>query len=61
MIGYREELRRFEHDLVLKYLELAWGNIAEAARLSGLRRSYFRDLVERHNIDPKVFVRARTA
>ena len=60
-MSLREEIRRFEADLVLKYLEQAWGNIAEAARLASMERSTFYRLTLKHNIDADVFKRARTA
>ena len=57
----RENMRRHELDLVLEYLELAFGNMAEAGRLAGMTRHAFWRLVEKHNINPTVFVAERTA
>jgi two-component system response regulator GlrR len=61
ILTFRERMRRAEEDLVLHYLELAWGNVAEAARLAGMDRGNFSRLVQKHRIDPNVFKRDRVA
>ena len=52
---FRELQERYEQDLVLEFLEKAQGNIAAAARLSGLSRQTFYNLVQKHRIDATVF------
>jgi transcriptional regulator with GAF, ATPase, and Fis domain len=60
-MGLRDEMWKQEQDLVLKYLEEAWGNMALAARMAGMQRRAFWCLVQKHGIDPNVFKRERTA
>lgn len=60
-LTFKEELRRYEQDLVLKYLEEAFGNCAEAARMAGMNRFTFYGLVRKYGIDPEVFRQDRTA
>jgi DNA-binding NtrC family response regulator len=45
----------FEKRYLMKVMERAKGSVSEAARLSGLDRTNFRRLLQRHGIDPTSF------
>jgi DNA-binding NtrC family response regulator len=45
----------FEKRYLVKVMEKAKGSVSEAARLSGLDRTNFRRLLQRHGIDPATF------
>jgi two-component system response regulator HydG len=45
----------FERRYLMKVMERAKGSVSEAARLSGLDRTNFRRLLQRHGIDPTSF------
>jgi len=45
----------FEHRYLVKVMERSHGSVSEAARLSGLDRTNFRRLLQRHGIDPAGF------
>lgn len=49
---------RFEHDYLVRLLNLTEGNIALAARLSERNRSEFYKLLSRHGLDPAQFRRS---
>jgi two-component system, NtrC family, response regulator HydG len=51
----RQASARFEKDYLMKAMERAKGSIAEAARLSGVDRTNFRRLLQRHNVDASKF------
>ena len=50
-----EARSRFEHDYLLKLLQLTGGNAAEAARLAHRNRTDFYKLLSRHQLDPALF------
>jgi two-component system response regulator GlrR len=45
----------FEKRYLMNVMERAKGSVSEAARLSGLDRTNFRRLLQRHGIDPTSF------
>ncbi|MEO8704473.1 MAG: sigma-54 dependent transcriptional regulator [Kofleriaceae bacterium] len=49
----RRVANRYEQSYLVRVLERASGSVSEAARLSGLDRSNFRRLLQRHGIDPQ--------
>lgn len=55
LLGLNEAKEQFEHDYLLRLLNLTEGNIALAARLSERNRSEFYNLLKRHGLDPAQF------
>lgn len=55
LVGLSQAKLQFEHDYLLRLLNMTEGNIALAARLSGRNRSEFYKLLKRHNLDPVQF------
>jgi two-component system, NtrC family, response regulator AtoC len=51
----RKAMVDFERDYLRKVLDQTHGNVAEAARRTGVDRSNFRRLLHRHGIDPESF------
>lgn len=50
-----EAKRRFEHDYLLKLLQLTSGNVSQAARLADRNRTEFYKLLHRHHLEPADF------
>jgi len=59
IIPLTEAKRRFEHDYLLKLLQLTSGNVSQAARLANRNRTEFYKLLHRHHLDPAEFKIAR--
>lgn len=59
IIPLTEAKRRFEHDYLLKLLQLTSGNVSQAARLANRNRTEFYKLLHRHHLDPSQFKVAR--
>lgn len=55
LVGLTQAKEQFEHDYLVRLLNMTEGNIALAARLSERNRSEFYKLLKRHNIDPTQF------
>lgn len=55
LLGLNEAKEQFEHDYLIRLLNLTEGNIALAARLSERNRSEFYNLLKRHGLDPAQF------
>jgi len=55
LLGLNEAKDQFEHDYLLRLLNITEGNIALAARLSERNRSEFYNLLKRHGLDPSQF------
>ncbi|MDA0189089.1 MAG: sigma 54-interacting transcriptional regulator [Proteobacteria bacterium] len=55
-----EARRSFEHDYLVRLLRLTGGSVTQAARLAQRNRTEFYKLLERHDLDPKLF-KARPA
>ncbi|MBX3156741.1 MAG: sigma-54-dependent Fis family transcriptional regulator [Deltaproteobacteria bacterium] len=51
----RRAMTKYEHDYLVRVMERAKGSVSEAARLSGLDRTNFRRLLQRHGIDPTTY------
>jgi two-component system response regulator GlrR len=55
LLGLNAARDQFEHDYLVRLLNLTEGNIALAARLSERNRSEFYNLLKRHGLDPGQF------
>ncbi|MDO8909420.1 MAG: sigma 54-interacting transcriptional regulator [Pseudohongiella sp.] len=55
LVGLSQAREQFEHDYLLRLLNMTEGNIALAARLSERNRSEFYKLLKRHKLDPAQF------
>jgi two-component system response regulator GlrR len=55
LLGLNAAREQFEHDYLIRLLNLTEGNIALAARLSERNRSEFYNLLKRHGLDPAQF------
>jgi DNA-binding NtrC family response regulator len=51
----RKASMAYERSYLMRVMEKAKGSVSEAARLSGLDRTNFRRLLQRHGIDPTTF------
>jgi two-component system response regulator GlrR len=60
IIPLTEAKRRFEHDYLLKLLQLTSGNVSQAARLANRNRTEFYKLLHRHHLNPSDFKVARS-
>lgn len=57
-IDLRDEVRRFEVDLIVRTLERTGGNQTRAAHLLGLNLTTLHSKLKRHNISPQLIVDA---
>ncbi len=55
LLNLNDARDRFEHDYLIRLLNLAEGNVALAARLAERNRSDFYNLLKRHGLDPARF------
>jgi len=55
LLGLNEARDQFEHDYLVRLLNLTEGNIALASRLAERNRSEFYNLLKRHGLDPAQF------
>ena len=55
IVPLTEAKRRFEHDYLLKLLQLTSGNVSQAARLANRNRTEFYKLLHRHHLDSSQF------
>lgn len=55
LLSFSEARQRFEHEYLVRLLNLAKGNIALAARLADRNRSEFYKLLRRHGLEPARF------
>lgn len=55
LLNLNDARDQFEHDYLIRLLNLAEGNIALAARLAERNRSEFYNLLKRHGLDPAQF------
>lgn len=55
LLNMNDARTQFEHDYLIRLLNLAEGNIALAARLAERNRSEFYNLLKRHDLDPDQF------
>ncbi len=59
IVPLTEAKRRFEHDYLMKLLQLTSGNVSQAARLANRNRTEFYKLLHRHHLEPGEFKVAR--
>lgn len=57
LLGLSQAREQFEHDYLVRMLNLTQGNIALASRLAERNRSEFYNLLKRHGLDPARFRR----
>jgi two-component system, NtrC family, response regulator GlrR len=55
LLSLNDARDQFEHDYLIRLLNLAEGNVALAARLADRNRSEFYNLLRRHGLDPAQF------
>lgn len=55
LVGLNQAREQFEHDYLLRLLNMTEGNVALAARLAERNRSEFYKLLGRHGLDPEQF------
>lgn len=55
LVGLSQAREQFEHDYLLRLLNMTEGNVALAARLAERNRSEFYKLLGRHGLDPEQF------
>lgn len=55
LLNLNDARDQFEHDYLIRLLNLAEGNVALAARLAERNRSEFYNLLKRHGLDPAQF------
>lgn len=53
--------QKFDNDFVHRVLRKTRGNVAQAAKLSGMNRNSFYDLLKRTSIDPEDYRRRQAA
>ncbi|HET7596665.1 MAG TPA: sigma 54-interacting transcriptional regulator [Burkholderiales bacterium] len=57
--SFEEARRKFERDYLAQLLKITEGNVTQAARLAKRNRTEFYKLLQRHQLDPKLFKTAR--
>jgi len=57
--SFEEARRKFERDYLAQLLKITEGNVTQAARLAKRNRTEFYKLLQRHQLDPKLFKAAR--
>jgi two-component system response regulator GlrR len=57
--SFEEARRKFERDYLAQILRITEGNVTQAARLAKRNRTEFYKLLQRHQLDPKLFKNAR--
>lgn len=55
VIPLTEAKRQFEHEYLLKLLQLTQGNVSQAARIANRNRTEFYKLLHRHKLEPGAF------
>ena len=58
--SFEEARRRFEREYLTQLLKITEGNVTQAARLAKRNRTEFYKLLQRHQLDPKLFKTPRT-
>jgi len=53
--SFEEARRKFERDYLVQLLKITEGNVTQAARLAKRNRTEFYKLLQRHQLDPKLF------
>jgi two-component system, NtrC family, response regulator GlrR len=57
--SFEEARRKFERDYLAQILRITDGNVTQAARLAKRNRTEFYKLLQRHQLDPKLFKSAK--
>ena len=57
--SFEEARRKFERDYLAQLMRMTEGNVTQAARLAKRNRTEFYKLLQRHQLDPKLFKTAR--
>ncbi|MGZ8154692.1 MAG: sigma 54-interacting transcriptional regulator [Burkholderiales bacterium] len=58
--SFEDARRKFERDYLAQILRITEGNVTQAARLAKRNRTEFYKLLQRHQLDPKLFKSAKT-
>ncbi len=58
--SFEEARRRFEHEYLTQLLKITDGNVTRAARLAKRNRTEFYKLLQRHQLEPKLFKAVKT-
>jgi two-component system, NtrC family, response regulator GlrR len=53
--SFEDARRGFERDYLTQLLKITEGNVTQAARLAKRNRTEFYKLLQRHQLDPKLF------
>ena len=53
--SFEEARKKFERDYLAQLLKITEGNVTQAARLAKRNRTEFYKLLQRHQLDPKLF------
>ena len=53
--SFEDARRKFERDYLAQILRITEGNVTQAARLAKRNRTEFYKLLQRHQLDPKLF------
>ena len=59
--SFEDARRKFERDYLAQILRITEGNVTQAARLAKRNRTEFYKLLQRHQLDPKLFKHAKQA
>ena len=59
--SFEDARRKFERDYLAQILRITDGNVTQAARLAKRNRTEFYKLLQRHQLDPKLFKNAKPA
>ena len=57
--SFEDARRKFEREYLAQILRITEGNVTQAARLAKRNRTEFYKLLQRHQLDPKLFKEAR--
>jgi two-component system response regulator GlrR len=55
LASFEEARKKFERDYLTRLLKITEGNVTQAARLAKRNRTEFYKLLQRHQLDPKLF------
>ena len=58
--SFEEACRKFERDYLAQILRITDANVTQAARLAKRNLTEFYKLLQRHQLDPKLFKNAKT-
>ena len=55
LTSFEEARKKFEREYLTRLLKITEGNVTQAARLAKRNRTEFYKLLQRHQLDPKLF------